>query len=169
MKRLFTFAAPLAAVLVMTACTSPAAKETSRVNGLDSAFTSEADITLGKLDSHAAVTRSGSGVWTAEFSSPDTLSGVKLEFTEGSVKASYKGLEMSVPQAALPVKSMMLCLIEAVDSNATAEELTGKENGKYLDISGKLDGGEYVLTVDENGMLHSFTMENNSLEITFSP
>ena len=168
MKRLFAFTVTVITLFIFAGCSSPAKKEITRENLLDTAFSSEADITLGKLNAQAVITRSGKGEWETEVSSPDSLSGIKLTFTEGNVKASYKGLEMSVPQSALPVKAMMLCLIEAVDTNASAETLTGSENGKYLDISGNINGGEYILSVDDKGAVHSFVMDNNQLNIKFN-
>ena len=63
---------------------------------------------------------------------------------------------------------MMLNLMKAVDDNATAAELTGEENDGLLSIKGSLDGGDYVLTVDENGILSTFEMPNNKLKMRFT-
>lgn len=107
-------------------------------------------------------------MWDIEFTSPNSLSGVKLSFSEGNVTAEYKGLNFSVPQSALPVKSMMLNLIKAVDENAKLDELKGEEDGDLLRISGSLEGGDYTLTVDKNGAPSKFEMPNNQLTITFT-
>ena len=107
-------------------------------------------------------------MWDIEFTSPNSLSGVKLSFSEGNVTAEYKGLNFSVPQSALPVKSMMLNLIKAVDENAKLDELNGEEDGDLLRISGSLEGGDYTLTVDKNGAPSKFEMPNNQLTITFT-
>jgi hypothetical protein len=140
---------------------------TSRENNLAGAFTSSATITLDKLTAEAAISRYGDGEWTVEFDSPNTLSGVKLSFSEGNVCADYKGLSFSVPKSALPVKAMMLELIEAVDTNARETELHGSENDGMLEINGSLEGGDYILTVDGNGNIAEFEMPNNLLDITF--
>ncbi|NLT08697.1 MAG: hypothetical protein GXY08_04260, partial [Ruminococcus sp.] len=103
-----------------------------------------------------------------EFSSPNSLSGIKLEFSEGNTKASYKGLSFSVPQSAVPVRAMILNLMKAVDENASAEELSGDEKDGLLVISGKLDGGSYTLTVDKEGRLSGFEMPNNDLKMSFT-
>ena len=110
----------------------------------------------------------GEGVWEIEFSQPNTLSGVKLEFSEVNVLASYKGLSFSVPQSAVPVKAMMLNLIKAVEDNAKLAELSGEESNGMLKISGSLDGGDYTLTVDKDGLLSGFEMPNNKLTMKFS-
>lgn len=168
MKRLISFAVMILTAVVMVACSSPIKSETSRKNGLNCAFESSVNITIDKLNAEGILKRFGDGMWDVEFSSPNTLSGVKLVFDSGNVSASYKGLDFSVPQSALPVKAMMLNLIEAVDTNARLEELKGSENDNVLEISGSLEGGDYIISVGKDGKLISFEMENNKLKIVFS-
>lgn len=168
MKRIFTFVLTAAAAVCLTACTLSGDGSVSRRNGLGMGFSAQAGITVDRLEAEGNVKRYGEGLWEIEFSAPNTLSGVKLEFSEGSVLASYKGLSFSVPQSAVPVKAMMLNLIKAVDDNAKAEELTGEESDGLLRVKGSLDGGEYMLTVDENGLLSAFEMPNNKLTMRFT-
>lgn len=168
MKRLISFAVMILTAVVMVACSSPIKSETSRKNGLNCAFESSVNITIDKLNAEGILKRFGDGMWDVEFSAPNTLSGVKLVFDSGNVSASYKGLDFSVPQSALPVKAMMLNLIEAVDTNARLEELKGTENDNILEISGSLEGGDYIISVGKDGKLISFDMENNKLKIVFS-
>ena len=168
MKRLISFAVMLLTAVVMVACSSPIKSETSRKNGLNCAFESSVNITIDKLNAEGILKRFGDGVWDIEFSSPNTLSGVKLEFDSGNVSASYKGLDFSVPQSALPVKALMLNLIETIDENARLEELKGIEKDNVLEISGSLEGGEYVLSVGKDCKPVSFDMENNKLKVIFS-
>lgn len=168
MKRLVALAVMVVTAVVLVACSAPLKNETSRKNGLNCAFQSSVNITIDKLNADGVMKRFGDGVWDVEFESPNTLSGVKLEFSGGNVTASYKGLNFSVPQSALPVKAMMLNLIEAVDTNARLEELKGSENGDMLEVSGSLEGGDYIICVSRDGKLSSFEMENNKLKIVFS-
>ena len=168
MKRLVSFAVMIITAVMFVACTSPIKSETSRKNGLNCAFESSVNITIDKLNAEGIVKRFGDGVWDIEFSAPNTLSGVKLDFDGGVVTASYKGLDFSVPQSAMPVKAMMLNLIEAVDTNARLDELKGSENDNVLEVSGSLDGGDYIISVGKDGKLISFDMENNKLKMIFS-
>lgn len=168
MKRLISLAVMIFTAVVMVACSSPIKSETSRKNGLNCAFESSVNITIDKLNAEGILKRFGDGMWDIEFSTPNTLSGVKLVFDGGNVSASYKGLDFSVPQSALPVKAMMLNLIEAVDTNARLEELKGSENDNLLEVSGSLEGGDYIISVGKDGKIISFEMENNKLKIVFS-
>ncbi len=168
MKRLIAFAVTILTAVFMTACSVAGKNEGTKPNGLSNAFQAAVSVTIGDLDATGTLKRFGDGMWEIEFDSPNTLSGVKLSFGENGVDASYKGLSFSVPQTALPVKAMMLNLISAVDSLAKNEELSGNEKDGLLEIEGKLEGGEYVLTVDKDGKIVSFAMPNNDLMITFS-
>lgn len=168
MKRLISFAVMIITAVMFVACSSPIRSETSRKNGLNCAFESSVNITIDKLNAEGIMKRFGDGMWDVEFSSPNTLSGVKLVFDSGNVSASYKGLDFSVPQSALPVKAMMLNLIEAVDTNARLDELKGTEKDNVLEVSGSLEGGDYIISVGKDGKIISFNMENNKLKIIFS-
>lgn len=168
MKRLITFAVTIFTAVCLCACSVAGKGSSSKPNGLGSRFQADVSIELDELSSEGTIKRFGDGMWEVEFSSPNTLSGVMLSFSEGNVTASYKGLKFSVPQSALPVKAMMLNLISAVDDLAKNEELTGSEEDGMLKIDGSLDGGEYTLIVDKDGNIALFEMPNNKLKIVFS-
>lgn len=168
MKRLITFAVTILTAVCFVACTVTGGDKKTAPNGLSDSFQAAVFIELDELDAEGTLKRFGSGMWEIEFTSPNTLSGVKLSFDEGNVTASYKGLNFSVPQSALPVKAMMLNLISAAESLATETELTGEEDDGMIEIEGTLDGGEYTLTVDKNGNIFSFEMPNNDLEMHFT-
>ena len=168
MKRLITLAMTILIAVCMVACSVVGKDKTTKPNGLSSRFQAATSVTLDELKAEGTIKRFGDGMWEIMFTSPNTLSGVNLTFSEGNVTASYKGLNFSVPQSALPVKSMMLNLISAVDDLSKNEELSGVENDGTLEISGSLDGGDYTLTVDKSGNIVSFAMPNNNLSIAFS-
>lgn len=168
MKRFIAFAAAIITAVSIAACSVTGKNDASKPNGLDTGFSADVSVQLDDLNASGNIKRIESGNWEIEFNSPNTLSGVKLAFNDGNVSASYKGLNFSVPQTALPVKAMMLNLISAVDDLAANEKLTGKEEDGMLKIDGTLDGGDYTLVTDNNGNLTSFEMPNNKLNMKFS-
>lgn len=168
MKRLITFVLTALTAVCLCACSAPGKDKSTSPNGLNSRFQAAVTVTIEDLTAEGILKRFGDGMWDVEFSSPNTLSGVKISFSDGNVTASYKGLNFSVPQSALPVKAMMLNLISAADDLAKNEELTGVSEDGMTKISGSLDGGDYTLTVDKSGNISSFEMPNNKLKITFS-
>ncbi len=169
MKRLLTFTSAAVVSFLLTSCSAPSVSgKTSCENGLNKAFSTKVELTLDRLSAEGELKRFGDGEWKINFSEPNTLSGVELSFSEGNVTASYKGLSFSVPKSAVPVKSMLVNLIEATDKNADADELSGTENDGLVEISGSLEGGDYKLIVDKEGNLNAFEMPNNSLKMSFS-
>lgn len=155
-------------IFCLSGCSSPVSGNVGRENRLNSAFSAKMTISLDKMAAEGTVERIGDGKWSAEFESPNTLSGVTLEFDGNNTTASYKGLTFSVPRSAVPVKAMLKNLIDAVDSNAREAELHGSESEGMLQISGSLDGGDYTLSIDSSGCISSFEMPNNLLKIAFS-
>lgn len=168
MKKLFTSVFIFFAVFSLTGCSSPMKSTEKCPNNLSSSFSADMVLALDKLNAEGKISRLGDGEWEVEFESPNTLSGVCMKFSSGNVTASYKGLNFSVPRSALPAKAMLLNLIDAVDTNARSEELKGASNEGMLEISGSLECGDYVITVDDKGYIHSFSMPNNLLKIAFS-
>lgn len=168
MKKLLTSMLVCMVIFAVVSCSSPMKQTSKRQNNLNTQFSAVMNISLDKLNADGTITRLSDGNWEAEFESPNTLSGVKLSFEGNNVTASYKGLNFSVPRSAIPVKAMLTNLISAVDSAAREEELQGTENEGLLNINGSLDGGDYTLSVDSNGNIHTFEMPNNLLKIAFS-
>lgn len=114
------------------------------------------------------LSRLGDGAWSVSFAEPATLAGVVLDFSGGEVTASYKGLGFSVPQSAMPAKSVLSQMIQVVDELAQQEEITGKEQDGCVSVEGDLEGNPYTLTLTENGDLSGFTMENFDTTLTFT-
>lgn len=171
MKRFLSSVFIFIMIFCLASCSLPVKTPGSkgkRDNSLNSQFTADMTVCLEKLVAEGTISRFGDGLWDAEFQSPGTLSGVKLSFADGNVTASYKGLSFSVPRSAIPVKAMLLNLMDAVDSAARESQLTGTEKDGVFEITGELDGGGYTLSVDESGNICGFEMPNNLLKITFS-
>lgn len=167
MKKLFASAVVLVTVFVLSACSVPKQNSSARTNGLNCAFSAEMSVTIDKFSGEASVKRLGDSSWSVEFETPNTLSGVTLTFDAGNAEASYKGLSFSVPRSALPVKAMMLNLMDAVDSAAKLPELKGEDKDGMMLINGSLESGDYTITVDPEGRLAAFDMPNNQLSMKF--
>ncbi len=173
MKRLILSVLAALYALMLAACSvpdMPGGEGSSRENRLGLPFEAAMTLTLDRLEAEGTVKHTAAGDWEAVFETPSSLSGVTLSFsrTDGTVTASYKGLTFSVPKSALPVKAMLLCLISAAEENAALEKLSGTETDGMLTVSGRLDSGEYNLTVDGEGLISRFEMPGSKLDIRFT-
>ena len=88
-------------------------------------------------------------------------------FQKGEVTASYKGLAFSVPQTALPAKSILYQFILAADQLAEESTLQGTSKDGGMVLSGDLEAGSYELTMTAEGVPAIFSMKNQNAVLTF--
>lgn len=167
MKRLLFLIIALVTAVVFSGC---GGKHTVRdvKSGLDSSFESDVKISYDDSEYAGKIIRKQSGVWEVEFTMPETIAGVKLEFMNRDVTASYKGLTFTVPKSALPVKSMLVNMINVVDELASSDEIECNDKDGILVIQGEIDQGKYVLNINEKTCaIISFEMENSDVHMEF--
>jgi hypothetical protein len=154
---------------MLTACGKSEGKTVNIKPSIDPTFSVVADIKYGEDESDVLLSRKGDGLWSAEFVSPNTLSGVIIAFDNDNVTANYKGLEFSIPKAAMPNKTIFSDFIDALDKLETESTVKGTvKDGKYL-INGKSDQGSYVIELDQKtGNLVGFDMDSLKLDMDFS-
>ena len=157
----------LAGGVCLSGCSKPGG-EASAAQKLGGSFTTEMTMQMEDWTAAGTLSRLGDGAWSVAFAEPSTLAGVVLDFSGGEVTASYKGLGFSVPQSAMPAKSVLSQMIQVVDELAQQEEITGKEQDGCVSVEGDLEGNPYTLTLTENGDLSGFTMENFDTTLTFT-
>ena len=115
------------------------------------------------------LTRYEAARWEADFTEPDSLAGVVLQFDGSTVSASYKGLAFSVPKSALPAKNMLMLATEALDTAAETQDLHCKsqDDGTYC-WTGNSDAGSYTVTFAETGEPVAFEMPSQPCKITLT-
>ena len=158
----------LAGAVLLSGCSSPVGGETDAAQKLSGSFTTEMTMNMEEQTVSGTLSRMGDGMWSVSFAEPATLAGVVLDFSGGEVTASYKGLGFSVPQSAMPAKSVLSQMILVVDELAQQEEITGKEKDGGVAVEGESEGNPYTLTLTESGDLAGFSLENFDAELTFT-
>ena len=149
-------------------CARPGGKEASASQKLGGSFTAEMIMEMEDLTASGTISRIGEGQWSVAFAEPASLAGVVLDFSGGTVSSSYQGLGFSVPQSAMPAKSVLVSLIQAVDTLAKEEKITGTEKEGEICITEELDGSPYTLSLTKSGDLAGFSVENMDASLTFS-
>ncbi|MGN1403435.1 MAG: hypothetical protein ACI4XB_03835 [Ruminococcus sp.] len=152
---------------VSVGCSKPGGEDASAAQKLGGSFTTEMTLDMEELQATGTLSRMGDGVWSVSFAEPSTLAGVVLDFCDGEVTASYKGLTFSVPQTAMPAKSVLSNLIQVVDSLAQQEEITGEASDGYVLVEGDLEGNPYILKLTKSGELAGFEMDNLDVALEF--
>lgn len=165
MKRMFA-SLPLCAVL-LTGCSGVPALPGKTVNRMTGCFTSEVTVTTADSASHAVLTRYGTDAWRVCFTEPPALDGVQLDFMDNEIKASYKGLEFSVPQTAQALKTELSELMTVIDSMAPQTELDTHAADDLYVCEGELEVGAYTLAFAQDGVPMRFTLPAYGLVIAF--
>ena len=163
MKKLLQAAGCLL-LLPLTACSVQSGSTENTMNGQ---FTAQVRIRSGEEGSTATLTRYGSDAWCVVFEEPAALSGVQLDFLDEEVKASYKGLEFSVPQSAQAVRTQLSELMQVVDGMALSPTLEGEMREEVLTLEGSTDAGSYTLVCSPDGIPQSFSLPSYALEVEF--
>lgn len=158
----------LAGAVMLSGCSSPVGGETGAAQKLSGSFTTEMTMNMEEQTVSGTLSRMGDGMWRVSFAEPATLAGVVLDFSGGEVTASYKGLAFSVPQTAMPAKSILSSLILVVDDLAKQEHISGEKDGDYVSVEGELEGSPYLLRLSAGGELAGFEMDNMDTVLTFT-
>lgn len=154
--------------LYTVGCSSDSDGEASEAQKLSGSFTADMTMIIDDLNTVGTISRISNGEWSTAFSEPSSLAGIILDFSDGTVNASYQGLAFSVPQSALPVKSVLNQFILVVDALAQQEKITGTLSDGQIEVSGEWEGSPYLLTLTKNGALSKFTMDNMDAFLEFS-
>ncbi len=167
MKRYFTgFAFAMTACFLITGCSVSGGSTTAK-NQLNTSFTTGVTMELEEMTAEGTMQRVGDGEWNVSFSEPAQLAGVRLDFLDGEVTASYKGLAFSVPQTALPAKSILYQFILAADQLAEETALQGTSGEDGVTLKGELEAGSYELILSADGSPSVFQMGNQNATILF--
>ena len=158
----------LAGAVLLSGCSSPVGGETGVAQKLSGSFTTEMTMNMEEQTVSGTLSRMGDGMWSVSFAEPATLAGVGLDFSGGEVTASYQGLAFSVPQTAMPAKSILSSLILVVDDLAKQEHISGEKDGDYVSVEGELEGSPYLLRLSAGGELAGFEMDNMDTVLTFT-
>jgi len=167
MKRLSLFLSFVLSSVVLSGCgTGTEIRDISEE--LDSAFSCDMDMVYDNTEFEGKITRYEAGKWDAEFTSPDSVSGIKLSFAGKDVTASYKGLAFTVPRSALPVRSLLMNLVDTVDRAAAEQQTECASEDGCLVLEGDTDQGKYKLCLDQKTCdLVSFSMDNLKMKMNF--
>ena len=165
MKRIFA-GLGMTALLLCAGCTVQSLPgETA--NRMAGGFSADVTVTNADSETKATLTRMGMNAWSILFSEPKQLAGVQLDFLDDEVKASYKGLEFSVPQSAQALRTELGSLMEVVDGMALEPELNGHTEEGNVICEGELEVGEYTLTCSDEGIPLSFLFPAYGVVVTF--
>lgn len=100
----------------------------------------KADVTVSKKN----------GVWTAVFSSPESLEGLTFQSGE-NCRVDYGGINFEYPTDGVPFINLIDYITESLNTAADSESIFVKEVSDGIQISGTAHKSGFVITLDSTG------------------
>lgn len=120
-----------------------------------------AEITKNKQSFCADIQRDGNGSWSASFTAPETVSGLKISLTAQEYTVASQGLTQSLSVDKMPSGSIVGAIASCLDHAANSSDAEYSEDDGDILISGEVPCGEYVLRTDKKGRLLSLTVSSD--------
>lgn len=125
--------------------------ETAEIPDLTGDMCIEGSITCNELTADAKLTRT-SGVWTIDFSSPDSIKGLSVTIDGSTVKYALDDIEYEYPLSShKSLTTAVSLLTDCISDAAGKEDISVHKSSDKLIISGSADNTAYRLTLDTDG------------------
>ena len=130
---------------------------------MDSVFSCNASITYGEFTGTAVLSKSESGVWRLDFTSPDSLSGIGAALENGNLTLGYKNFSFGI-SSELPIETVAQTIFNAIDDAAqNAQSASGK--GELVTVEGETQIGKYIVMLDRSNALVSVDVPSVELSV----
>lgn len=125
--------------------------ETADIPDLTGDISVKGSITCNELTASAELTRT-EGVWTIDFTSPDSIKGLSVTIDGNAVKYALDGIEYEYPaNSHKSLTTAVSVLADCIADAADKENISVHKSTEKLIISGSADNVAYNLTLDEDG------------------
>mgnify|MGYP007065375486 FL=1 len=134
---------------------------------LDRTYTADAEITCGKTNAAAEITRCGGGEWKIAFTEPKSLAGIKLSLDENGYTAELGELTFTAENNAeyTTAAEIIASAIDDIAENGTG----GTVEDGVLSFNSDFGGKNIVVSVsEETGELVSLKCPSYRLAVYFS-
>ena len=125
--------------------------ETADIPDLTGDISVKGSITANELTASAELTRT-EGVWTIDFTSPESIKGLSVTIDGNTVKYALDGIEYEYPaNSHKSLTTAVAVLTDCIADAADKENISVHKSGEKLIISGSADNVAYNLTLDADG------------------
>lgn len=125
--------------------------ETADIPDLTGDISVKGNITCNELTASAELTRT-EGVWTIDFTSPDSIKGLSVTIDGNAVKYALDGIEYEYPaNSHKSLTTAVSVLTDCIADAADKENISVHKSTENLIISGSAGNVAYNLTLDADG------------------
>lgn len=165
MSRTMFCAAILLSTLLLTSCSKSSSIKPPELSG-DMSLSGE--LKCGDVTASADFSRSGD-TWTVTFTAPDSVSGMIITDEGDKCTVTYSGIVFDYNDTEVPFKTAVGYITDSLDAAAKPENISVKQEGEGMRVSGSIPESGFIINLDENGNIRAinaggsvFTATDNS-------
>lgn len=164
MKKLFPFVFLLICITLLSACT--AKEKTQQQPALPLAFQQRADVHAGDFSYACEICRDAEKLFLTVLST--NAQGMTMTYDGSNMHFSFAGMTNDVPKDAIVKTNILMVLYDAFSVLSGQENIAPSAVKEGFRYQGKIPLGDFVLIVDEQNRLKSFSMKSIDMEIQFT-
>ena len=135
-------------MLILCSCGKGQPKEIKPVE-LDETLTLDGKITQDDFSCSAVLKRGGDGTWETEFSSPTSISGMKVKCSGDVCTLELDDLNYSFERDKLSKAGMISLLTKSTDKLISQNDLLCVSDGETIRENGNVDGENFTAEFDD--------------------
>ncbi len=147
MSRTMFCAAILLSTLLLTSCSKSSSIKPPELSG-DMSLSGE--LKCGDVTANADFSRSGD-TWTVTFTAPDSVSGMIITDEGDKCTVTYSGIVFDYNDTEVPFKTAVGYITDSLDAAAKPENISVKQEGEGMRVSGSIPESGFVINLDQNG------------------
>ncbi|MDO4944609.1 MAG: hypothetical protein Q4E74_05330 [Ruminococcus sp.] len=152
----------LAAVLcaALLTCSCGGDRQSVKPEAIPEDFSKSAEITLDDNTYCADLRRGGDDIWECEFTSPETIEGLKITCSGDLCTLDFKELSYTLDRADVPQYSVVALVTKTVENLISGKELSCTESNGTVTERGIVNGEDFTAVI-KKGELTEITVAQN--------
>ncbi len=152
----------LAAVLcaALFTCSCGKSRTSAKPEEIPEDFSKSAEITLDDNVYCADFRRGGDNVWECEFTSPETIEGLKITCSGDLCTLDFKDLSYTLDRADVPQYSVVTLVTKTIETLISGKDLSCTENNGTVTERGIVSGEDFTAII-KKGELSEITVAQN--------
>lgn len=137
-------------VFIFTSCSKLKNAVIDKHPDMSSPFSCSFSISLDEdTEVSGTMSKLGTGIWSMDITSPETMSGLNISYSTEGVKASLGELELQIPKEKINAGAAFELVFSAIDSYAADAAPTLTETEEGLRYIGELSQIGFTMTFDK--------------------
>lgn len=140
-------------LVIFTGCNALKKAAAPKAPDLNTPFSSSMKITLDDgTELCGEMSRFGTGIWEMKLTSPETVAGLTLSYSDEGVKTTLGELEFDIPADKINSAAIFKMIFDAYDNCAATPDVKLTESESGYEYAGEISSCDYILCFDKEDM-----------------